>query len=87
MSDQKKVSKSTQKALDRQLLLIERAILFGRLAVLERQLQDLLPIREILPGRVYIQWWEKFYRRRVVVRLLELNRLLGFNVPLEYSRL
>ena len=81
MSD-KKVSKSTANALTRQLFLVERAILLGRLQVLETELQRIICLQECVLGRVYLEWWEKFFRRSVIIRLLELNRFLGINVAL-----
>ena len=85
----KVVSKSTARAQARNLLLTERAILLGRLQVLEQELQGFLFLRDRLglAGRVWFQWWHNFYRRDIILRLLELNRLLGFNVALQYTRL
>ena len=82
---EKKLSKATANALTRQLFLTERAILLGRLAVLERELQRIIGLRDNLYGRVYLQWWDKYFRRKVIVRLLELNRYLGINVALHFT--
>ena len=59
----KKVSKSTARAQARNLLLTERAILLGRLQVLEGQLQGFLFLRDRLglAGRVWFEWWHNFY--------------------------
>ena len=86
MSD-KKLSKSTANALTRQLFLVERAILLGRLEVLERELQRIICLQECVLERVYLEWWEKFFRRPVIVRLLELNRFLGINMALQFTRI
>ena len=85
----KSVSKSTARAQARKLLLTERAILLGRLQVLEQELQGFLfsTDRFGFGGRVWFEWWDNFYRRDIILRLLELNRLLGFNFPLQYTRL
>ena len=82
---EKKVSKDTANALTRQLFLTERAILLGRFAVLQRELQGIIGPRDNLYGRVYLQWWDKYFRRKVIVRLLELNQFLGINVALQFT--
>ena len=84
---EEKISKGTALYRTRQLFLIERVILLGRLEVLERELQNLLPLRDNIYARVYIQWWEKFFRRPIIHRLLQLNEFLGINVPLLFTRL
>ena len=86
MDAKKKISKSTARAQQRNLLLTERAILLGKLQVLEIELQRFICLRNTAGGRVYLEWWHNFYRRQVVLRLQELNRILGFNVPLQYTR-
>ena len=78
--ENKKVSKGTAKALTRNLFLTQMAILLHRLALLETEIQTLIHLRENLYCRVYLQWWDKFYRRKILVRLLELNRFLWINV-------
>ena len=84
---EKKISKGAALHRTTQLFIIERHILLGRLAVLERELENLLPLRENIYARVYLQWWEKFHRRPVIYRLLQLNQFLGINVPLIFTRL
>ena len=86
MDQKKKVSKSTARATARQLLLTERAIFLGRLQVLEGELQRIICLRETLGGRVFLTWWHNFYRRDIILRLQQLNQLLGFNVALQYTR-
>ena len=74
-------------ALQRNLLSIERAILLGRLAVLERELDTFICLQELDWGRVYIEWWVDRIRKPVILRLLDLNRQLGINVRLPYRKI
>ena len=83
----KKIPKGVALARTRQLFLIERQILLGRLTVLEQELQTLLPLRDNLYARVYLQWWEKYHRRPMIYRLCQLNQFLGINVPLVFTRI
>ena len=48
-----KISKGAALHSTRQFFIIERHILLGRLAVLERELENLLPLRENIYARVY----------------------------------
>ena len=82
-----KIPKGVALARTKQLLLIEREILLGILRVLERELAGLLHLRDNLYGRVFLQWWEKFFRRPVIHRLVQINHFLGFNVALVFTRL
>ena len=84
---EKKIPKGVALAKTKQLLLIEREILLGRLRVLERELAGLLCLRDNLYGRVYLQWWENFFRRPVIHRLVQINQFLGINVALVFTRL
>ena len=86
-NQEKKIQKGVALARTKQLFLIEREILLGRLRVLERELAGLLHLRDNLYGRVYLQWWEKIFRRPVIHRLVQLNHFLGINVALVFTRL
>ena len=83
----RKLSKSTVRALERNSLLIERAVLLGHLQVLENQLQGFLFLQNTAGGRVYVNWWHENFRRDIIARIVELNQLLGFNFPVQYTRL
>ena len=84
MSDKQK---RNQIHIDRYLLRLERAILLGRLVVLEQELDREVVVLECEVGRVYLQWWLVNVRGPVIRRLLELNRQLGINVPLIFRRI
>ena len=84
---EKKIPKGVALARTKQLLFIEREILLGRLIVLKRELAGLLNLKDNLYGRVYLQWWEKIFRRPVIHRLLQINQFLGINVALVFTRL
>ena len=84
---EKGVSRFTANALTRQLFPVERAIILGRLAVLERELQKKICLQECVLGKAYLEWWEKLFRKPVIVRLLELNRFLRINVALQFTRI
>ena len=79
--------KRNQIHIDRYLLRLERAILLGRLTVLEQELDREVCVLECQVGRVYLQWWLENVRGPVIRRLLELNRQLGINVPLIFRRI
>ena len=68
------------------LLKVERAILIGRLVVLERELDRIDCLFGSVVGKIYIQWWLQNKRQPVINRILELNRVLGINVPLQYRK-
>ena len=88
MSDkQEPKKKRNQKHIDRYLLRLERAILLGRLRVLEQELDREDCVLECQVGRVYLLWWLENVRGPVIRRLLELNRELGINVPLIFRRI
>ena len=84
---EKKIPKGVALARTKQMLLIEREILLGRLRVLERELAGLLHLRDNLYGRVFLQWWEIFFRRPVIHRLVQINHFLGINVAQVFTRL
>ena len=68
------------------LLKVEREILIGRLVVLEREMDRKDCLFGSVVGKIYIQWWLQNKRQRVINRILELNRILGINVPLQYRK-
>ena len=81
MEGQFRENKRNKIHIDNYSLRLERDILIGRLAVLERRLD-----REIVAldcgevGRVYILWFLERVRAPVIKRILEINRILGINV-------
>ena len=83
----RRVRPGTQRALQRNSYLIERAVLLGRLQVLENQLQGFLFLQNTPGGRVYLAWWHDNFRRDIILRIVQLNQLLGFNFPVQYTRL
>ena len=74
--------------IDTYLLRLERDILIGRLIVLENRLDtEIVALETGEVDRVYILWFAERVRAPVIKRLLELNRILGINVPLVFRKL
>ena len=81
-------TKCNQAHIDRYLLRLERDILIGRLVVLEQRLdREIVALECGEVGRVYILWFAERVRAPVIKRLLELNRILGINVPLVFRKI
>ena len=81
-------TKRNQAHIDRYLLRLERDILIGRLLVLENRLdREIVALECGEVGRVYILWFAEKVRVPVIKRLLELNRILGINVPLVFRKI
>ena len=74
--------------IDNYLLRLERDILIGRLAVLENRLdREIVALECGEVGRVYILWFCERVRTPVIKRILEINRILGINVPLVFRKI
>ena len=59
-----------------------------RLALLENRLdREIVALECGEVGRVYILWFAERVRAPVIKRLLELNRILGINVPLVFRKI
>ena len=81
-------TKRNKAHIDTYLLRLERDILIGRLVVLENRLdREIVALESGEVGRVYILWFAERVRAPVIKRLLELNRILGINVPLVFRKL
>ena len=81
-------TKRNKQHIDTYLLRLERDILIGRLIVLENRLdREIVALETGEVGRVYILWFAERVRAPVIKRLLELNRILGINVPLVFRKL
>ena len=81
-------TKRNKHHIDTYLLRLERDILIGRLIVLENRLdKEIVALETGEVGRVYILWFAERVRAPVIKRLLELNRILGINVPLVFRKL
>ena len=80
--ERKERKKPNELNRERQLLVIERQILLGRLRVIERELALLYPLRFRRGGTEFLQWWVRAFRCPVTRRILAINRLLGLNVAL-----
>ena len=81
-------TKRNKHHIDTYLLRLERDILIGRLIVLENRLdREIVALETGEVGRVYILWFAERVRAPVIKRLLELNRILGINVPLVFRKL
>ena len=88
MEGQFRETKRNKVHIDTYLLRLERDILIGRLAVLENRLgREIVALEWGEVGRVYILWFAERVRAPVIKRILELNRILGINVPLVFRKL
>ena len=87
MKGQFKENKKNKKNIDNCLLRLERDILLGRLTVLERRLDRKICVLDCELGRVYILWFLERVRAPVIKRILEINRILGINVPLVFRKM
>ena len=59
-----------------------------RLALLENRLdREIVALECWEVWSVYILWFAEMVRARVIKRLLELNRILGINVPLVFRKI
>ena len=88
MEGQFRENKRNKIHIDNYLLRLERDILIGRLAVLERRLDREIAALECGEvGRVYILWFCERVRAPVIKRILEINRILGINVPLVFRKI
>ena len=59
-----------------------------RLALLENRLdREIVALECWEVWSVYILWFAEMVRAHVIKRLLELNRILGINVPLVFRKI